>query len=142
MKRALTDTVTVVTYVLDNGPKPIKIQLRIGDTLPLNIRGSWQAATLKAVLKNGTISFDVRGRSEKFDPNDKGEVYLDIADEYVKGLGLDQAAATRVVIEELGDRYHLYDENGIAVESDFPTYASADIYARDNGFNVVNSFNL
>jgi len=52
-------------------------------------------------------------------------------------------ASTRVVVEEMGDDFfHLYNENGDIVEADFPTYEEAEEYAGENGFVVVQSFNV
>ena len=47
----------------------------------------------------------------------------------------------RVVIEQMDDNlYHLYNEAGQAVETDFETYEEAEQWAQCNGYTVVQLF--
>ena len=48
----------------------------------------------------------------------------------------------KVIIEEMDDLFHLYNEAGQAEESDFETEEEAEEYAIENGYEIVNSFYL
>lgn len=49
----------------------------------------------------------------------------------------------KVTIESLcDDTFGLYDENGICVEPDFLTESEAEEWAKDNDYEVVDSFYL
>lgn len=48
----------------------------------------------------------------------------------------------KVVIEEIGGSFSIYDEAGQCIEPDFKSYGSAKKWAKNNNLEVVNSFNL
>ena len=49
----------------------------------------------------------------------------------------------KVVIEQMEDNlYHAYDESGAIVEGDFKSYDEAETHMTQNGYTVVESFNV
>ena len=70
---------------------------------------------------------------------DDGKIHADSV--YAKGGDIKNE---KVVIEEMSGRFYLYDKAGQNITSDngFRSYKSANKYATDNDYEVVESFNL
>ena len=47
-----------------------------------------------------------------------------------------------VVIEDFGDTYSIVDINGCTIEPDFDSYEEAEMWATDNNYNIIHSFNI
>lgn len=47
-----------------------------------------------------------------------------------------------VIIEDFDDSYLIVDINGCTIEPDFDSYKEAEMWATDNNYNVVHSFNI
>jgi len=48
----------------------------------------------------------------------------------------------KVVIEDFGDEFGIYNEAGQCIEPDFNSYEEAKEWAEDNGYEVVESFHI
>jgi len=47
-----------------------------------------------------------------------------------------------VVIEELNNKFSIFDESGQCIEFDFDSYEEAEMWATDNNYNIIHSFNI
>ena len=48
----------------------------------------------------------------------------------------------KVVIEDMDDKFCIYDESGHRIEGDFESFEEAETYAIDCGYDVIDNFNL